>query len=33
MTDAMGNTVKIKKIKKVEEMSRAEVKKNKIDQG
>lgn len=29
MTDAMGNTVKIKKIKKVEEMSRAEIKKNK----
>ena len=29
MTDASGNTIKIKKIKKIEEMSRAEVKKNK----
>merc|ERR1711871_618462 len=29
MTDANGNTVKIKKIKKIEEMSRAEIKKNK----
>jgi len=29
MTDAMGNTVKIKKIKKIEEMSRSEIKKNK----